>query len=511
MGRPRRALTTSIPAPVGGWNARDPEADMDPRDAVDLINWFPRTGDVQLRKGYTQHVTGIGELVETLMPYNEADGSQSLFAAAANEFYDVTASGAVGSAVVSGLSNAQWRSTNFMNSDGTSYLCCFNGVDSPRYYNGTSWITITGASTPAITGVTTTNLDSPWVHKRRMWMIEVDTLSAWYLSVDSVGGAATEYRLDGLFKKGGYLVAGGTWTVDGGDGVDDLWVAITSEGEVAVFQGTDPSSATTWALVGIYRVGEPVGKNCLIKYTGDLLLLNKNGILPLARALQSAQVEPAVSITNKISGAIADAIRSYGSTYGWQMEFYALGNMLILNVPATTGSEQYVMNALTGAWGRFTGVDATCWAILNGEPYFGANGFVGQFWDGTADNDEAITGDIQQAYSYFEDRGSLKFWTMLRCIFRANGAPSVLATINPDFQRNDPSAALSFTPIAASLWGSAVWGTSLWAGSAGVVLKDWQGAGVIGTCGGLRLTCTSKGIDVTFQATDYVMEPGGVL
>ena len=79
-----------------------------------------------------------------------------------------------------------------------------------------------------------------------MWVIENDTLSAWYLPVDSVGGAATEYDLSGIFRLGGYLLAGGTWTMDAGEGVDDYWIAVTSEGEVVVYQGTDPSSANTW-------------------------------------------------------------------------------------------------------------------------------------------------------------------------------------------------------------------------------------------------------------------------
>lgn len=510
-GNKRYSKTTSIPAPVGGWNARDPEADMDPRDALDLINIFPGTGDVKLRKGYTEHVTGIVDEVETLMPYNAPDGTQDLYAAAGTSFYDVTSAGAVGAAVQTGLTNARWRYVNFTNTDPTSYLCCFNGVDSPRYWNGSNWITITGASSPAITGVTTSSLDSPWVHKRRMWLVEKGTLSLWYLPADSVGGAATEFPLYGLFKRGGYIVAGGTWTVDGGDGVDDLFVVVTSEGEIAVYQGTDPSAANTWALVGVYRTGEPIGKNCLLKYTGDMLVLTKNGILPLSRALQSAQIDPSIAITDKISGAIADSVRSYSSTYGWQMEFYPAGNMLILNVPVTDGQEQYVMNSLTGAWARFRGIEANCWAILNGEPHFGAGGFVGRFWNTNADNDTNITGDIQQAYSYFRNRGSQKIWTMLRPIFRASGAPSVLASLNPDFERGDPSAALSFTPITGALWDTAIWDTDLWVSSNGVVLKDWQGAGVIGNCAGLRLTITAKGLDVSFQATDYVYQEGGVI
>lgn len=72
----------SLPAPVGGWNARDSVADMDEKDAVKMVNWFPETTDVRVRKGSADHVTGIGAQVESLMPYNSPDGTKTLFAAA---------------------------------------------------------------------------------------------------------------------------------------------------------------------------------------------------------------------------------------------------------------------------------------------------------------------------------------------------------------------------------------------------------------------------------------------
>jgi len=46
------ANTTSVPAPVGGWNGRDSLANMQPLDAVQLINWYPTPTDVTMRKGY---------------------------------------------------------------------------------------------------------------------------------------------------------------------------------------------------------------------------------------------------------------------------------------------------------------------------------------------------------------------------------------------------------------------------------------------------------------------------
>ena len=47
------AKTASVPAPIGGWNARDSLANMSPTDAVQLVNWFPTPTDVTMRKGYT--------------------------------------------------------------------------------------------------------------------------------------------------------------------------------------------------------------------------------------------------------------------------------------------------------------------------------------------------------------------------------------------------------------------------------------------------------------------------
>ena len=40
IARQQISRTTSIPAPTGGWNARDNIASMDPQDAVIMQNFF---------------------------------------------------------------------------------------------------------------------------------------------------------------------------------------------------------------------------------------------------------------------------------------------------------------------------------------------------------------------------------------------------------------------------------------------------------------------------------------
>ena len=67
----RRAVTASVPAPIGGWNARDSLGAMSPTDAVQMVNWYPTPSDILLRKGYTKHGTSLTGTVESLMNYAE--------------------------------------------------------------------------------------------------------------------------------------------------------------------------------------------------------------------------------------------------------------------------------------------------------------------------------------------------------------------------------------------------------------------------------------------------------
>ena len=92
------AQVQSLPAPVGGWNARDSFANMEATDAVTLTNMFPTVSNVVLRGGYSEHATGLDGEVQTLMAYSYG-GSTKLYAiTSACKLYDVTTAGAVGAA-----------------------------------------------------------------------------------------------------------------------------------------------------------------------------------------------------------------------------------------------------------------------------------------------------------------------------------------------------------------------------------------------------------------------------
>ena len=78
-------VAQTIPAPIGGWNRRDALDVMPPQDAVTLDNWFPGTGKVAVRRGYTQHATGLGSSnVDTIAEYSK--GTTKKLLAGANGY-----------------------------------------------------------------------------------------------------------------------------------------------------------------------------------------------------------------------------------------------------------------------------------------------------------------------------------------------------------------------------------------------------------------------------------------
>ena len=501
----------SLPAPVGGWNVRDSIANMDEKDAVTMTNWFPSTTDVMVRKGWISHVEGYASEVESLLVYNGSTTSK-MFAVSNGEVFDASSSASsAGAAELTGLSNSRWKEVNISTSGG-NFMYVANGVDTPYLYDGSTWTSITGASSPAITGVTTTDLRNPALFKNRVWFVEDETLRAWYLPVDSVGGTAGSLDLSAVARRGGELIDIGTWTIDAGEGVDDYWVGITSEGEVIVYKGTDPSSSSTWALVGVWQLGSPIGERPMIKYQGDIALICIDGVLPLSKALLSARVDARVALTDKIQGAMSEYATSYSTNFGWQLLFYPKGDMLILNIPVQEGNqqEQFAMNTITGAWGRFTDIEANCWCIFNDEPYFGGSNYVGQFWSGLSDNDSDINADVQQAFSYFRNRGNGKFFKMVRPIIASNGSPALLAALNVDYSTDAPTNTLNFAPTSYAVWDSATWDSGLWGGALSV-LKSWQTFGKVGVSAAMRLLVQQQGIETHWQATDFIYEPGGYI
>ena len=402
-------------------------------------------------------------------------------------------------------------------------------------YNGAYVITVTGANTftytmattPAanatvagsytvlgVTGVNSNRFINVNLFKNRLYFTEKDSLTCWYLDVNSIAGVAQPLYFGGIARNSGYLQAMGTWTLDAGQGADDYAVFVTSMGEAIVYNGTDPNTAATWELKGVWQLGQTFNRRCFFKWAGDLLLLTQDGLVPLASALQSSRLDPRVNLTDKIYYPISVAATNYYANFGWQIQYFASENMLILNIPITNGMEQYVMHTITKSWARFTGIQAYAWEVSgNSDMHFGGDGFVGAFYGGMSDDGSNITATAQQAYSYFDSPGQLKRFTMVRPILQSTGGvPSVLCGISVDFDTQSQLGAVSFNPStqADGIWDTAKWDNNNWAGGL-ITTKIWQGVTGIGYTGSVNLNAASRNIELHWASTDYVMEKGGVV
>lgn len=512
LARAQVTHVKTIPAPVGGWNARDPLAAMKATDAVRLENWFPRVADCTIRGGEADHVTGFAARPKSIMLYTPPTGTNKMFASTDAGVFDVTSAGAVGAAVAA-CTNGYWNWTQ-MGVSGGHYLTMFNGTDSPLYFDGTTWTSITGVSTPAITGLTTSSIVSANVFKRRLYLIQGSKLSFWYLAADAVGGAATEFLLGPLAQRGGYLMAMGSWSFDGGAGPDDFAVFVTSEGEVIIFRGSNPGDATDWSLVGTYYVGKPLGRKCLIKYGGDLVILTEFGVFPLSKALQSATIDYKTALTNKIEGAFIEAARSYRSNVGWQAEILPLQSAFIFNIPTATGgttAEQYVMNTTTKAWCKFTGWNASAFAVLNSELYFADSTRIAKAWTGRGDHGTNILANAQTAYTSFGLNTQLKNWKLTRPMILVDGPIAFSQGLSVDFEQNPPLTIATYASVAGAQWDVSLWDVGLWA--AGLEIRaDWRTPSARpGYWASALLQIATNDLEVQWVAQDYTYEVGGVL
>lgn len=526
------ARPASWNAPVKGWISNSNIADMPKDSAYRLDNWFPESNFIRVREGHTEHAqTGTGSTVRTLMVHN-AGGTRTLFAASGTRIFDATttttlASGtntsvtsgklvdsgadfsgdgvAVGNvvknttsgtyayvsavdsgtalslsadiftatprnyeiystkSVVSSLTSAELIWTNFQTSGG-NYLYWVNGADSARHYNGSAW------ATPSITGATSSTFSYTFPHKARLFFIKKDTTTVHYLPVDAVSGAVGTLDVGGELTLGGTLIAGAAVTHDSGEGLDDYCCFVSSEGEVVVYSGTDPSDGDLWIKKGTFRIGRPIGARCLLKIGGDIAVLTQDGMVSLARSilLDRAAAEKG-AFSNKISEAFADQYALTGSVFGWQIVTWPTKHMAIVNVPITDGETyyQYVMNVLTGAWCRFKGINSQCWVNSGDDLFFGStDGRVMEYGTSSADDNTPVDALGIGAFSHMGSPGFIKHTKAAQMFTRTNGSFNLGVNMAADFNLVETApASRAFSEQSGALWDDALWDSAVWAQS----------------------------------------------
>lgn len=438
---------------------------MEDAEALVLNNWIPFPDALEMRPGNLNHVTGAASPLLRLWNYANSSGVETLFATSNTGVYNVTTAGALGAAV-SALTNGQTIGT-IIATGANNYLILVNGTDSLRKFDGSAW------SAVATLGTTNTNTYSyVETYNQRLFFIRKNSLTLEYLPINSISGTPLSYDLGAIFRKGGKLVALGTWTIDGGVGAQDKLVAVTSQGEVAIFTGSDPGSAATWANEGVYFIGKPLGAQPLSKFGGDLMYISEVGIFPISRALQSVSVTYNQAISDKIQPIISTLANSFGGQDGWQICVQPSIPLLIVNIPSTPIRVQYCMHLTSKGWCSFSGWNANNFCLMNGTLYFCTDTGV-QVVDGTDDVGADITATMLSAYSQL-GYSNTKRVSAMRPFFQPAAAFTYSLAMANDFETNPTGQPITPPAFGAySVWGTARFGANYWASSA-TVLQDWR-------------------------------------
>ena len=472
-----RSQIANVPAPVLGWNTRDSIDQMQPGYAAELTNWFPGIGDVTARKGYANFVvTGLGlDDVETLA--NLVSGTSEYFVACTNnKVYEINSGTAVDRTGAATITSDRWETAVFADSTASNSpkLLGVNGTDTPWQYGGGGNI---AAWSP--TGPTAANL--AWVasFKNRVFAGEKNSRDFWYGGLGAIPGAMTKFPLSGVRGAQGNILFMASMTRDTGAGPDDYAVFVTDQGSVIVYQGTDPSSASTWAIVGVYTIPRPVSsRRAWAQIFGDVVIATEADYIFLSEALQkggSVVLNPSL-----LAGEMPVVSRRYRANFGWQIVANPEQNLLLCNVPRVTGSQydQHVWNLQTRAPCKFTGWNFRCFGSFNGRLYGGGNGAVYEVMSGQSDDSDgaeiAIQTRARTAWQHFGSAG-IKRVHALRPFFRAVSSVPVSLTLGADFiEQNHASVTSTGTSTATTFWGDTLGATTRWGDELGFTTY-WSG------------------------------------
>lgn len=527
-----------FPAPVLGLDASLPFTAQDVKTASVLENCIVRRSGNELRAGYKRHTTNLGGVgtesaVVSLMSYQPPRGAGAatlsrLFAACENQnIYEATGQTseatvpAVSLAAAGQIEPGHFSWINFATAN-TNYLCIVSaGAGYFTFDHTGGWVN----RNAAMTGTSSLDFDFVMSWKNRLWFIKENSTQAWYLAVGAITGALTMFDFGPLLTHGGELRAMASWTLDGGDGIDDRLVIIGAAGDVLIYGGTDPTSATTFGLIGRWYVGPPPsGRRFMANYGGDLALLCESGVEYMSRVLQGrGNLDP--EHTNnapslRYNEVIAAAVRASRGSTGWNMVQVPAIESLIVVTPyeeKITGL-QFCYSSLPTSWSTFKAMPVKCAEVFDGDMFFGTRygtvcrGFSADTDDqleaGTAGTD--VTASVQTAFVAPEDnKMRLKIPQLIQPMFQASEAPSVRARVNSEWRSDDIGSSAVFSPGTGALWDVGLWDQAVWGGALNTYFS-WLGATGLGSYFSLRLQFKGKRGTI-FTSWKFVYSIGGVM
>ena len=534
--RPAQTVTQVgvIPAPLKGVDARVSVVNAPPEVCSYAYNIMPAEGGMRVRRGFEEFavITPISssEGVRAIVPYTtngEIGSDDALFAVTEEGIWNVTAGGSITTRDVAFPSTgvaAGWGVFTSTSTDAGRQILFYadtaagNGLwqyddsDMPgTWVWSKSKFTKPGSNDPEDAN----NVTFVTIHKQRMWVFEVDSDTAYYAdTVGGIAGALEAFYFGGKFKHGGHLSGLYNWTVDGGEGVDDYLVAVSSSGDVIVYAGSDPSG-TDWSTVGTYYIGDvPEGVRVGTEIGGDLHLLSRFGVVAMSDLIKGVDVKDSSSVTTTypIAPFIREAMRESANKYGWGIDYQVGTGSLVINSPTRNNGidVQYVMTVTTGGWGFWRGVPMLNNESYKGITYFGTRDNRVMSMDSDTDEGEAIEYSMLTSSQNMGSPAVFKRATHVRPDWRAVESPVYSAKILYDYDITE-IALPKGTPVATgALWDFSIWDIAIW--GAGAVESHHNATGAWGVGRTFAVALTGKASKpTTLLSFDIMWNTGGVL
>jgi hypothetical protein len=356
-------------------------------------------------------------------------------------------------------------------------LCC-NALGAGYYTYDASggWVN----RNAAVTGVDLKTCDFVGMWKKCLLFVENNSTRIWYLSAGTITGAASSFDVGSQFPRGGYVSMVASWTVDGGAGLDDVLVIISTNGDVVLYTGTTGPASTDFQIKGRWYAGRvPVGRRHMISYGGDVFVLCEGGFLPLSDILRGDPFVSHSKAAERVAVQLGKIVGDNTTRTRWQVLFHPNADIILVNSSESTDEtigKQWVLGTEHMAWSTFSTLKATVFEHFEGNLYYGDpdgvvrkalygsydNVKVGDHGSGSDSAGSACEARLQQAFIDVAQRRYVAF-QQVRLVFSGSAQPGIEASINPDFDYSSLPAAPTWVTALSGTWDSAIWDTDSWA------------------------------------------------
>jgi hypothetical protein len=357
---------------------------------------------------------------------------------------------------------------------------------------------------PVDTFISPNTFEIVLAHHNRLFFADGTNLAVYYLPLFQKDGQVSYLPLNAVFKRGGYIKAMATWTVEGGTNLNDQLAIFSSNGECAIYGGVDPD--TDFVLSGLFRFDAPMSKHSVINWGGDLYVMISTGVVPMS-TLMKAESDKLGLADQRVKQRFLEHQLEHDEP-GWSLTMLPHLGIVLANLPHGGAHYHQMLRYMSsGFWAEWSDIHGRCWAWIDPFIYFGDD--VGNVYEmhpaHRNDNGIEIRVDMLLAWTRFGTAARKQF-KGVRTYLITDGAPRPVVDIKTDF---DYSPGVNVPDLSeygdVSMWDTASWDTSFWAGGSAAVIK-WNGVAADGGYGAVRLTadilnCTFSvtGFDVLFE------------